>query len=42
MVRTRSSRDLYTGNNENEKVYQLNTDLVKNEQGNLLADSHKI
>lgn len=27
-------RDLHRGNNENEKVYQLKTNLVKNEKGN--------
>jgi hypothetical protein len=31
-------RDLYRGNNENEKVYQLKTNLVKNEKGTLLAE----
>jgi len=35
-------RDLYRGNNENEKVYQLKTNLVKNEKGNLLAEYHII
>jgi tryptophanyl-tRNA synthetase len=35
-------RDLYRGNNENEKVYQLKTTLVKNENDNLLAEYHII
>jgi len=34
--------DLYRGNNENEKVYWLKTNLVKNEKGNLLAEYHII
>jgi hypothetical protein len=34
--------DLYTGINEFKKVYQPRINLVKDENGGLLADSHNI
>jgi hypothetical protein len=39
-VRTRTLRDLHRGINEFKKGYQPRTDLVKDENGDLLADSH--
>jgi hypothetical protein len=35
-------RELYRDINEFEKGYQLRTNLVKDEKGDLLADPHKI
>jgi hypothetical protein len=35
-------RDMYRGMNEFKKGYQPRTDLVKDEEGDLLADPHKI
>jgi hypothetical protein len=35
-------RDLYRGINEFKKDYQLRTNLLKDERGDLLADPHKI
>jgi hypothetical protein len=41
-VRIRTSRDLYRGVTELKKGYQPRSNLVKDERGELLADSHKI
>jgi hypothetical protein len=35
-------RDLYRGINEFKKIYQPTSNLVKDENGDLLADSHNI
>jgi hypothetical protein len=40
--RNKNIRDLYRGINEFKKGYQPRTNLVKEERGNLLGDSHKI
>jgi hypothetical protein len=40
--RNRNIRNLYRGINEFKKGYQLRTNLVKEENGDLLADSHNI
>jgi len=37
-----NSRYLYRGKNECKKGYQLRTSTVKNENGDMLADSHSI
>jgi hypothetical protein len=39
-MRTRISRDLYRGINEFKRGYQPRNNLVKDENGDLLADSH--
>jgi hypothetical protein len=41
-VRTRTSRHLYRGINEFKRGYQLRNNLVKDENGDLLADLHNI
>jgi hypothetical protein len=41
-VRTRILRDLYRGINKFKKGYQPRCNLVKDENGDLLADSHNI
>jgi hypothetical protein len=40
--KNKNIRDLYRGINEFKKGYQRRTKLVKDEKGDLLADSHKI
>jgi hypothetical protein len=40
--KNKNIRDLYRGINEFKKGYQPRTNLVKDERGDLLADSHKI
>jgi hypothetical protein len=40
--RDRNIRDLYTGIKEFKKGYQPRTSLVKDENGDLLANSHNI
>jgi hypothetical protein len=40
--KNKSIRELYRGINEFKKGYQLRTNLVKNEAGDLLAGTHKI
>jgi hypothetical protein len=41
-IRNKSIRDLYRGISEFKKGYQPRTNLVKDENGDLLADSHNI
>jgi hypothetical protein len=40
--KNRNFRDLYRGTNEFNKGYQPRSNLVKNENGDLLADIHSI
>jgi hypothetical protein len=40
--KNKNIRDLYRGINELKKDYQSRTNLVKDENGDLLADSHRI
>jgi hypothetical protein len=40
--KNKNIRDLYRGITEFKKVYQLKTNLVKDERGNLLADPQRI
>jgi hypothetical protein len=40
--KNKSIRDLYTGINEFKKDYQPRTNIVKDENGDLLADTHSI
>jgi len=40
--KNKNIRDLHRGINEFKKSYQTRTNLVKDENGNLLADSHNI
>jgi hypothetical protein len=40
--KNKNIRDLYRGINEFKKGYQPRTDMVKEENGDLLADSHSI
>jgi hypothetical protein len=40
--KNRNTRDLYTGINEFKRGYQPRTNFVKDENGDLLADSHNI
>jgi hypothetical protein len=40
--KNKNIRDLYRGIDEFKKGYQPRSDLVKNENGDLLADSHSI
>jgi hypothetical protein len=40
--KNKNIRDLYKGVNEIKRSYQPRSDLVKNENGDLLADSHNI
>jgi hypothetical protein len=40
--KNKNIRDLYRGTNKFKRGYQPRNNLVKNENGNLLADSHKI
>ena len=35
-------RDLYTGNSDFKKGYQPRTNIVKDEKGDLVADSHSV
>jgi hypothetical protein len=41
-TKNKNIRDLYRGVNEFKKDYQPRTNLVKDERGDLVADSHKI
>jgi hypothetical protein len=41
-TKNKNIRDLYRGVNEFRKDYQPRTNLVKDERGDLVADSHKI
>jgi hypothetical protein len=40
--KNKNNRDLYRGINEFKKGYQPSTNMVKEENGDLLADSHSI
>jgi hypothetical protein len=40
--KSKNIRDLYRGINELKRGYQLRNNLVKDENGDLLADSHNI
>jgi hypothetical protein len=40
--KNKNNRDLYRGINEFKQGYQLRNNLVKDENGDLLADSHNI
>ena len=41
-VRSKRFRDLYRGINDFKKGYQPRCNIVKNEKGDLVADSHSI
>jgi hypothetical protein len=40
--KNKNTRDLYRGINEFKRGYQLRNNLMKDENGDLLADSHNI
>jgi len=41
-IMIKNIRDLYRGNSEFKNVYQLRTNIVKDEKGDLLTDCHSI
>ena len=41
-LKIKSDRDLYRGISDFKKGYQSRTDIVKNERGDFVSDSHRV